>query len=96
MKKPKQSKYTLKKINGKLKNDHSQLKMLDSSTEPTTYNWLTTISLIEVSFYLNKSIFWDNIRILYSIPLKYLPSRCEKGRICDIRLYYAKTLQQIC
>ena len=70
--------------------------MLDASAEPTTYNWLTTISLIEVSFYLNKSIFWDNIRILYSIPLKYLPSRCENGRICDIRLYYAKTLQQIC
>ena len=67
---------TLTKIKQTLENDRYRFKLLESSEEPTAYSWLTTTPLIEHAFYLDKTTFWDSIRIRYDIPLKYLPSRC--------------------
>ena len=39
---------------------------------------------MEHDFYLNKTTFWDSIRIRYYIPLKYLPSRCVCGQIFNL------------
>ena len=67
---------TLTKIKQTLENDRYRFKLLESSEEPTAYSWLTTTPLIEHVFYLDKTTFWDSIRIRYDIPPKYLPSRC--------------------
>ena len=63
---------TLTKIKQTLENDRYRFKLLESSEEPTAYSWLTTTPLIEHVFYLDKTTFWDSIRIRYDIPLKYL------------------------
>ena len=75
---------TLTKIKQTLENDRSRYKLLESSTEPTVYNWLTTIPLMEHDFYLKKTTFWDSIRICCDIPLKYLPSACVCGQIFNL------------
>ena len=72
------------KIKRNLENDRSRIKLLELSTEPTAYNWLTTIPLMEHDFYLNKTKFWDSIRICYDIRLKYLPSRYVCGQIFNL------------
>ena len=63
---------TLTKIKQTLENDRYRFKLLESSEEPTAYSWLTTTPLIEHVFYLDKTTFWDSIRIRYDIPLKCL------------------------
>ena len=68
--KSKQYQDTLSKIKQALENDRSRLKLLESSIEPTAYNWFTTIPFTENGFYLNKTTFWDSIRIRYDVPLK--------------------------
>ena len=82
--KSKQHEDTLMKIKQTLENDKYRLKLLESSIEPTAYNWLTTIPLVDHDFYLDKTAFWDSIRIRYNIPLKYLPSRCICGQIFNL------------
>ena len=74
----------LTKVKQTLENDRSRLKLLDSSIEPTAYNWPTTIPLMEHDFYLNMTTFWDSIRIGYYIPLKYLLSKCVCGQIFSV------------
>ena len=54
---------------------------MESSVGPAVYNWLTTIPFMQHEFYLNKTMFWDSIRIRDDIPLKYLPSRCACRQI---------------
>ena len=56
--------------------------------EPKAYSWLTIIPLMEHNFHLDKTMFWDSIRIYYDIPLKYLPSRC----VCDQNFNLEHTL----
>ena len=73
--KSKQYQDTLAKIKQTLENDRSRLKLLDLSIEPTAYNWLTTIPLMEHDYDLSNTTFWDSISIRYDIPLKHLPSR---------------------
>ena len=73
--KSKQYQDTLAKIKQTLENDRSWLKLLDLSIEPTAYNWLTTIPLMEHDYDLSNTTFWDSISIRYDIPLKHLPSR---------------------
>ena len=64
--------------------DQNKIKVINASTEPTAYNWLTTIPLVEHGFHLEKNVFWDSIRVRYNIPLKYLPSRCACGAIFNL------------
>ena len=90
--KSKQYQDTWTKIKQALENDRSRLKLLDSSIEPTAYNRLTTISLMKHDIYLNKTKFWDNIRIRYDISLKYLRTGCVFGQIFNVEhaLFYKK------
>ena len=64
--------------------DQNKIKVINASTEPTAYNWLTTIPLVEHGFHLEKNVFWDSIRVRYNIPLKSLPSRCACGAIFNL------------
>ena len=41
-----------------------KIKLIDASSEPTTYNWLTTISLEKHSFHLGKSTVLDSLNVL--------------------------------
>ena len=82
--KSKQYQDTSSKIKQTPENDRSRLKLLESSIEPTAYNWFTTIPFMENGFYLNKTTFWYSIRIRYDVPPKYLPSRCICGKIFNL------------
>ena len=79
--KSKQYQDTWSKIKQTLGNDRSRFKLLQSSIEPTAYNWLTTIQLMEHDFHHNKATFSDSVHIYYDMPLNYLLSRCVCGQI---------------
>lgn len=49
-KKEKQFQQTLLEIKANLENHRFRIKLLDTSTEPASYIWLTTISLVEQIF----------------------------------------------
>ena len=51
----------------------------EANQESGSYNWLTTLSLKEWGYDLNKEQFWDALRIRYNWELPKLPSHCACG-----------------
>ena len=60
-KKEKQFQETLLEIKASSENHRFRIKLLDTSTEPASYIWLTTISSVEQIFCRDKLTFWDII-----------------------------------
>ena len=56
----------------------------DIACEIGSSNWLTTLSLEEMGFFLTKQEFWDAFRLRYCWTIKRLPSKCACGSSFDI------------
>ena len=90
----KQTKYMIKAERSKLYDDkltllrtemtEQQKRQNEANRETGSYNWLTTLSIKEFGYDLNKEEFWDALRIRYNWNLPRLPSECVCGNKFDL------------
>ena len=63
----------------------SQIRLNNISQEKGVSNYLTSYSISEYGFDLNKQQFWDRIRLRYGLKLTNLPSMCACGYKIDMQ-----------
>ena len=59
-------------------------KLIKLSSEKGASNWLTSLTLMEFGFRLNKQEFTDAISMRYDLKLKEVPTRCACGDVFSI------------
>ena len=59
--------------------NENQQRLNDINQEPGASGWISSLSLDEEGYVLNKQLFWDLIPIRYGWKLTRLPENCECG-----------------
>ena len=59
--------------------NEQQQRLNNINQEPGASDWISSLSLDEEGYVLNKQLFWDLIHIRYGWELKRLPENCECG-----------------
>ena len=63
----------------KQKSSEEMRKLIDINNEPGASLWLSTLPIKEEGFQLDKTSFWDLIKIRYGHQLSRLPTNCPCG-----------------
>ena len=63
---------------------NAERRLMDVNLESGVSNWLTTLTLKEWGYDLNKQQFWDTIRIRCNWNLERIPTDCVCGEKFDL------------
>ena len=68
--------------------DQLDQRAFEASFETGAASWLTTLSIKQQGFHLDKQAFWDSLYLRYNIPLRRLPTQC----VCSANFKIEHTL----